>query len=281
VSALRSLALCLVLASGAVPALESQPVTSLETVMHRAGLFALQQRDALTSVRADEHYLQELRVAGGGVLQTRRLDSEIAFVQLSGREEWLAFRNVVKVDGEPTGTDTARLEKLFREGTIAEQGSRIAEENAIYNIGRLKRTFNIPTFPTYFLMPQQRSRLRFKRVSDKPDPSGLWEVSYEERERPTMVRTPERQDVPVKGRLWIAPDDGHVVRATLQVETPVESELQFTWRYDEKLASWVPSEMREAYRRIRHEKPPPRSYDIVCVATYSNYRRFGVEVRIR
>jgi hypothetical protein len=277
VSALRLLTLCLGLALAAAP--ESQPVTSIETVMHRASLFALQQRDALTSVRADEHYVQELR-SDGNVLQTRRLDSEIAFVQLSGREEWLAFRNVVRVDGDPTGTDTARLEKLFREGSLAAQGTRIAEENAIYNIGRLKRTFNIPSFPTYLLMPQQQPRLRFKRASREADPSGLWEVSYEERERPTMVRTPAGENVPVKGRFWIAPDDGHVVRATLRVETPIESDLQFTWRHDEKLAAWVPAEMRELYRRVRDVMPSGR-YDIACVATYSNYRRFGVDVKIR
>jgi hypothetical protein len=249
--------------------------------MDRAGEFALTQRDALGSVRADEVYLQDLRLADGQVLVSRRLESEIAFVQLTGHDDWLAFRNVVRVDGEATGTDTARLEKLFREGAIARQGTRIAEENAKYNLGALKRTFNIPTFPAYLLMPRQQPRLRFRRASPKVDASGLWVVEYEEGERPTMVRTPAREDVPVKGRLWIAPEDGHLARATLELTRPLKSDLAFTWRYDDALGTWVPLEMREHYRGVRSDLPQHRTYDIVGVATYSNYRRFVVDVRIK
>jgi hypothetical protein len=278
---LRTLALCAALLGSAVvlPASPVQP--PLATVLERVGRFALTQRDALSSVRADEIYRQELRAADGRLLDARLLESDIAFVQLSGRDDWLAFRNVMRVDGEATGTDTARLEKLFREGTIAGQGARIASENAAYNIGRLTRTFNIPTIVAHLLMPPQQPRLRFRRAHPGLDAAGLWIVDYEERERPTIVRTPSHDDVPVKGRLWIAPDDGHVVRATLEANRPVKSELEFTWRYDDRLATWVPSEMRERYRRIRSDVPGAREYDIVAVATYGNYRRFGVEVRIK
>jgi hypothetical protein len=79
------------LAAGVVTPQSDLP---LHVVVARASRFAVQQRDALTSVRADEDYTQEL-LAGGTVLQSRRLESEIAFVQLSDREEWLACRNVM------------------------------------------------------------------------------------------------------------------------------------------------------------------------------------------
>jgi hypothetical protein len=40
--------------------------------------------------------------------------------------------------------------------------------------------------------------------------------------------------------------------------------------------------MRERYRRVEDKaQRENRTYDIVAVATYSNYRRFGVDVRIK
>ena len=261
---------------------------SLETIIDRASRFALHQRETLSSVRADETYLQELRSLEGRLLQSRRLESEIAFVQLAGHEDWLAFRNVIRVDGEATGTDTGRLEKLFREGAAERQWQRIAEENAIYNLGRLHRTWNIPTLPMHLLMPMHRWRFRFKKESGS-DRDGPWVISYQERGSPTMVRTSDFKPVRVKGRLWISAGDGHLERATLESEVPLRSELEFVWRFDDKLAAWLPFEMRERYRRVRPDSvgkdaqsvTAGRRYDIVGVATYANYRRFAVDVRIK
>ncbi len=257
---------------------------TLDDVLARASKFAEQQRDALTSVRADERYRQEIK-ASDGVLRMRRLESEIAFVQLSDSPQWMAYRNVMTVDDEPTGSDPARLEKLFRRGARAAQGRRIAEENAAYNIGRLYRSFNIPTFPMHLLMRDQLGRFKFKKDSET-DIGGerVWELAYEERHRPTIVRTVAGGDVPVKGRMWIVPQEGRLLRATVRADVPVPTEIEFTWHHDQNLDAWVPFEMRERYRRILDEKSRLRNpvyYDIVAFATYSNYRRFGVDVRIR
>jgi hypothetical protein len=275
-----------VLAAGATPFnAQSAPSLSIKEVVARAGRFAEQQRDALTSVRADEHYSQELQFHDLTLVHRRQLESEVAFVQLSDSAEWLAFRNVRSVDGVDTGTDPARLEKLFREGAASNQGRRIAEENAIYNIGRLYRTFNIPTFALHILMPQNSQRFSFKKIAERQlGVDRVWEIEYDERQRPTIVRSLDGRRVPIKGRLWIVPEEGRLVRATLHASVPVTSELEFEWRHDANLNVWVPSEMRERYRRILYEKSPPRHpryYDIVSRATYDNYRRFGVDVRIR
>lgn len=259
--------------------------TSIKDVVARAGRFAGQQRDALASVRADERYTQEIQLENQQVFERRILESEIAFVQLSDSTEWLAFRNVLRVDGVPTGNDPARLETLFRLGAVLDQGRRIAEENAVYNLGRLHRTLNIPTFVLHVLMPHISERFRFKKAGERVlGPDIVWEIDYSERGRPTIVRTLEARAVPLQGKMWIVPADGRLVRATLVASVPVRSELEFEWRRDAALDAWVPSEMRERYRRILDEKPPRserRYYDIVSRATYTNYRRFGVDVRIR
>jgi len=264
----------------ATVSLAAQAELRLETVIERASHFVLQQRDALGNVRADEDYTQELQLAGGSVLQSRHLESEMAFVRLSQSEEWLAFRNVMRIDGVPTGTDTARLEQLFREGAISRQGRRIAEESAIHNIGNLQRTLNVPTIVTHLLMPGQQTRFRFRKRSESHTPERSWLVSFDERDRPTIVRTKAGRDVPLKGELAIAVDDGHLLRATLEATVPVRSELEFSWRHDAGLNAWVPAQMRERYRDVRETKTR-LTYDIIGVATYSNYRRFAVDVRIK
>ncbi|HET7217996.1 MAG TPA: hypothetical protein VFJ02_08100 [Vicinamibacterales bacterium] len=274
-----------VIASSAAPSSQSSSHLTVKNVVARAGRFAERQRDALTSVRADERYMQEIAFPDLNVTERRLLESEIAFVQLSDSAEWLAFRNVLRVDGVETGSDPARLEKLFRLGAVSEQGRRIAEENAVYNIGRLHRTLNIPTFVLHILMPQNSDRFKYRKAAERwLGADRVWELEYKERERPTIVRSLDGRAVPLEGRLWIVPEDGRLVRATLHASVPVTSDLEFEWRHDPGLDTWVPSEMRERYRRIPDEKSPPKSpryYDIISRATYGNYRRFGVDVRIR
>lgn len=276
----RALAVGAALLASATGLPATQSDVQLAAVIERASRFAVRQRDALSNARADEDYTQQL-LAGESVLQSRHLESEMAFVQLSDREEWLAFRSVMRIDGVPTGTDTARLEKLFREGAASLQGRRIAEESAIHNIGGLQRTLNVPTIVTHLLMPGQHTRFRFKKRSESPAPERAWLVSFAERERPTIVRTTTGRDVPLNGELSIAVDDGRLLRARLEANVPIKSELEFTWRHDAGLNAWVPARMQERYRNVRESKPTRLTYDIAAVATYSNYRRFDVQVRIK
>ena len=63
-----------------------------------------------------------------------------------------------------------------------------------------------------------------------------------------------------------------------------KAEIHVKWQRDAALDLWVPAEMREDYvgpwSAMTSAKRPER-YDIDGVATYSNYRRFTVDVRIR
>ena len=63
------------------------------------------------------------------------------------------------------------------------------------------------------------------------------------------------------------------------------AEIHVNWRRDEPLDLWVPCELRERYEGpwvgdAGTEQRLER-YDIDGVASYSNYRRFTVDFRIR
>jgi hypothetical protein len=271
--------------AAAASAASVAPQPSLDDVLERAGRFVEQHGDTLQSVRADEDYIQQLQYVEGSVFQERHLRSEVAFVRLPENNEWLAFRNVTHVDGIPTGADPGRLAVLVRERSSVARARQIADESASYNIGPLRRNLNIPTVVLQFLLPQHQRRFKFrKRLEERGGELPLWVIDYEERERPTIVRTVDRKDVPVAGRLWIVPSDGRVARATLLARSPVQTEMEFRWQEDARLGLWVPAEMRELYRDRRVDRVQQRTarpYDIRGVAKYSNYRRFDVEVKIR
>jgi hypothetical protein len=275
---------------------EAQPGQriSLDDVLVRAGEYAIEYGQALTSVLADEDYTQRLVWRrGGDLLQDRRLRSEIAFIRLTDSTEWLTFRNVLAVDGAPVAQSAGRLERLFRASTrsLPEQARLIAGESARYNLGPFTREINVPTTALHFVHPAHRANCRFDKereeiVAGEP----TWVVSFKERDRGSLVRRGDGRNLPAEGRLWIVPSNGRILRSELVVKDFVSGrggsrvEIHVTWRRDETLDLLVPGEMRERYEGPWTATRAPKQrerYDIDGVASYTNYRRFTVDVRIK
>jgi hypothetical protein len=263
---------------------------SLRQVLERAGSYSVSYGAALASVVADEDFLQELALRRDGtVLQRRRLESEIAFVKLAGTIEWLAFRSVLRVDGVAVTESGGQLERVFRETprSALAQATAIASESARHNLGPVQRNFNVPTTVLQFILPQHQDRFRFRKVAEERvdgEREPIWVVDFREQRRATFIRTPQGRDAPVEGRLWIAPEDGRIVRTRLAVDAGVQAEIDVAWQHDGRLALWVPVEMREAYRgpwmAVTSTSARQEGYDVRGVAKYSNYRRFEVDSRI-
>jgi hypothetical protein len=279
------LALAILTGSASVPLGTAAP--TLKEVLARAGQYAIDYGGALASVIADERFEQELVRRDGAVIGRRALESEIAFVKLAGTIEWLAFRNVLRVDGSDLPSAGGRLERLLREAppSALGQARAIAAEGARHHLGPVHRNFNVPTTVLQFLLPRHQDRFRFRKAGD--DRSGgeaVWIVEFRERDRATFIRTPEGRDAPSHGRLLIAPDDGRVVGSRLIVDAPIQAELEVTWQRDQRLGLWVPATMREQYRGRelvqRDANGKDQLFDVRGAATYSNYRRFEVDFRI-
>ena len=100
-----------------------------------------------------------------------------------------------------------------------------------------------------------------------------WVLRYQELGNPTIIRTRDRRDVPARGRAWVEPGSGRILRAEASVEPGlgVTGTIDVTFEVDERMGFAVPSKMSERYT----------NRNLVSVstgeATYSNYRRFTVD----
>jgi hypothetical protein len=206
------------------------------------------------------------------------LVSEFALVRVgdAGRTLWLAFRDVVDVDGRPVRDREERLQRLFRAppADALAQARAIAFESARYNIGDVVRTVNVPTLALEFLEPPAQTRSRFRKVREElVDGVRAWVVSFEERAKPTRIRTTTAQDVKTKGLVWIDPDTGRILKSELdpQLQRGLTARIATAYAADRRLGLWVPVEMTEVYGM--------ESRTLTATATYTNFRRFETDVK--
>lgn len=262
------------LAAIPLPATRAEP--DLSILLRRAGEYVRSYHETLTTIVADEMYVQRATRLNEDE-QKRTLKSEFALVRgAPGENLWLAIRDVVEVDGKRIA-EQSRLHALL---TDARDGLRaaalaIATEQAQYNLGDIFRTINIPTLPLEFLLPDRRSRFRFTRTGTVAlSGSSASAVSYEERSRPTIIRTPNGRDVVSKGMVWIDQTTGQVLKTELNTVGPrgLRAIITVTYGLEPRLGFLVPVTMHESYSA--------GTTQISAVATYSNFRRFETESRI-
>jgi len=265
----------LLLLIAALPALPAEQ-PDLRTVMARAGAYvATYQRD-FSLLLADERYDQD--VSSAATAERRVLVSEFALVRVDdgNRTLWLAFRDVVEVDGRAIRDRQERLQRLFLSPppNALAQARAIALESARFNIGDVVRTVNVPTLALEFLETAGQKRSKFRKTAEETA-AGVraWVVSFEERARPSLIRTPGGRDVRTNGLAWIDPLTGRILKTQLdpQLERGRAARITTDYAPDERLALWVPVRMTEAY-----ETEPAT---ITGEATYTNFRRFETEVR--
>ena len=257
-----------------LPATGAEP--DLSILLRRAGEYVRSYHETLTTIVADEMYVQRATRLNEDE-QERTLKSEFALVRgAPGEDLWLAIRDVVEVDGKRIA-EQSRLHALLTgaRGSLRAAALAIATEQAKYNLGDIFRTINIPTLPLEFLLPDRRSRFRFTRTGTVAlSGSSASAVSYEERSRPTIIRTPNGRDVVSKGMVWIDETTGQVLKTELNTVGPrgLRAVITVSYGFEPRLGFLVPVTMHESYSA--------GATQISAVATYSNFRRFETESRI-
>jgi hypothetical protein len=284
----------LISALAAVPLLAQAPADSdLDQLLARATWYAIDFVNKLSSVVAEERYIQDSNVAlatvaipalGGrgapgmnlprGSSKHRELRADFLIVKSAG-DMWTPFRDVFEVDHIPIRDREERLAKLFLnakpDASADEQAKAIADESGRYNLGAVQRTINNPVFALIFLQPDVRQRFKF--TDGKPDRKAgadIRVVDYVEESRPTVIAGRPGEDMPAFGRFWIENATGRVVKAEVRVEVKdIKANLTTTFRSDERLGIDVPNEFREEYDL--------RDGRVSGVASYARFRKFEVK----
>lgn len=280
----------LALLAGLAP--QSDRRLDLDTVLQRAGRYVEQYQREFSRLVCDERFTQKVRQARPVWSGTRppswtvssasrRLVSEFALIRVEHDDKWmwLGFRDVIEVDGRAVRAERNRLEALFSTSPadLLDRARAIADEGARHNLGQY-RTINTPTLALEYLDRSFQARQWYEKTGEENVSSvRTWRVAFEENAIPTVIRTPEGDDVPARGIAWVEPDTGRVVRTRLEPQhlaVPAQkSAIIVTYARDPRLGIWVPVKMEESHTRGQ--------VSVEGEATYSNCRRFEAIARIK
>jgi len=254
----------------------------LTDLLQKAGEYVARYEADFSALVAREDYVQRERGAQGGTIAaSRHLVSDVLLTRLEGDMPWTLFRDVYSVDGRPVRDREERLQELlqeFRTGTPG-RNRAILNESARYNLGAVWRNFNVPTIPLAFLRPRNWDRFAFTRKGTKKL-SGLPTevIEYREEVSPTVIREHWTKDIFARGRFWLDPAEGAVVKSEMLLyssnnSTTLRVEITVSYGRPRDLAVWVPATMDEVYEVARAGRT--REY-VEGTATYKNFRKFEV-----
>jgi hypothetical protein len=255
---------------------------ALPDLLTRAGRYVTSYQVDFAAVVGHENYVQtythrRLAYPLPTTITRRALNAELAFGWFPNQQAWFGFRDVYEVDGRRIANRERRTSRLFFEDRSGNQLKRVLDESARFNLGPIRRNFNVPMLPLLFLESSNQARLRFELQEEMEPVDGIWAavVRYMEIAVPTFIQHNNR-NAPAEGRFWIEPDTGRIVRSALRVEHDAVDVRIATWyRPDERLGLLVPARMHEVYddRRRLDEH-------VECWATYSRFQRFETETKI-
>lgn len=249
--------------------------TDFAEIVSRARAYVVEYEHALSEVRAEERYVQQVVDADGRVVETLALVSEFMVFQLRPAEDWFAFREVIEMDGQPRhdpdfGFDELRLAPS---SDVVRRAREMSAASARHNLGDLVRTINLPTFALAFLRPVNRDHVRFEKLgAEVLEGRHTCVIGYVEVGRPTLIATPGGDDLVTRGRFWVVPADGRIVRSELitgDARSGWIGVITVTYRPSAVLGIWYIAEMAELYTRW----PNGSGERVTATATYSKLRR--------
>lgn len=249
---------------------------------------------------AREHYVQEIKrrpsttgllasYGGGITVERRTLDSEVALVQVGRDDLWLLARDIERVDDRalpPSERGSlANATPDTRDAALA-YFRELADRGARFNIGDVDRNINVPTLALWFLSGSNRTRFAFRRTGRETVGRVACDVlSYEEHRAPYLLQV-QGVPAPTRGRIWVAPATGLVVRTELiladdaaargRAATGTRAVITVDYAHSSDVDSWVPASMTERY----DARQGLGTEFIVGRAEYRDFRRFDVQMRL-
>jgi hypothetical protein len=261
------------------------PTSPLNELLARASKYVTEYEEQFSTVIGDERYAQRFTqmrsidretATTRPTVDTRTLKSEVSLSWFPDVHGWFGFRDVIDVDGKPLKDRDRRLATLFFTKPTGKLLKQALQESSRYNLGTIRRNFNVPMVALQFLAADIRSHFRFEEAQrERIGDVTVRVVRYQEIGHPTMILVDE-MDAPSSGRFWIEPDTGRVLKTEL-VNGDRNADIRIvTWyKPDARLEMLAPARMTESYDYTQ------RLYDAIeCEATYTNFRRFETGARI-
>jgi hypothetical protein len=260
----------------------------LDQILQRAAAHVEQQARAMSDIVMQEDYLQ---VAKGTVrghdlpdVMTRKTRADlVVLLDVGAPGTWAPFRDVYEVDGKPVKDRSEHVSQLVAKIASGSPRDAVAihDESARFNLNAfgvdIDRTVNTPLTTLMFLRTANQPRSSFHLGSvERIDGVTCRIVEFSEESRPSLIESVAGSSA--RGRFWIEPASGHVLRSELRAEAAITRDwtrfvrATITVRYAEEhaLNAWVPTAMDEQYELNASDEV------ITGHAAYSNYRRFGV-----
>jgi hypothetical protein len=275
-------------AASASPSAQRQG-RALDDLLDRATRYVLAYEQSFSLLVAHETYVQEIRrppnpgtnlsrsnpgggMLAGGPMKVQELRSDFLLVQLGEGAGWMQVRDPFEVNTLKLRDRDEYLISLFVSNHPArfEEADRVVEGAKKFNIGTVERSVNHPTLAMMFLHPRVRERFQFDDQGvDVVNLRSFVRLGYREIARPTLIKTTHGRDLALTGNLWVDSATGAVVKTELNVADPeVRAQVTVTFRNDDKLRLWVPSQMEEYYKAAQSLD------EIFATATYTNVRKY-------
>lgn len=254
------------------------PDVSPRAVVARAAESLTALKKSLEFVLADENAEQRVVNAEGRLVQSRRTSGDFFLSYVVADGGWLSVRDLAVVDDQPV-QNRDDLRALLTQGSMLRIGRALADRNARFNIGPVMRNFNDPMLAAVLLDDRHRGRLRFQRRRvDVADGTAIAVLSFEERDRPTLIRGAGGEPIFTRGELHVDAATGQLRRSAITMKVgPTSASLTTTFALVERLNQWLPSQMDERYDHTSSKE----QVSVLVTSTYTNYRRFEATGRIK
>lgn len=236
----------------------------------RVRAYASRYVETMQSVVAHEQYEQSL-TARRATPRSSTLRSDVLSLRVPGTREPVWFRDVYEVDGRKVRDREDRLLRLLESNAPGRLDDlrRIAAEGARFNLGSVPRTTNVPDLVFAYLTasPAQVTLSSPKDATIRGERVAL--LRFDEVGTPTIVRGTAGRDLPARGRVWVEPATGVLVRGEVTLgDSYSTSTTTVDFVPHPRVAVRVPSRMDETFRT-------PTEFGI-GTATYTDVRVFGV-----
>lgn len=253
------------------------PATPVDDLLRASATYLSEYERQMSAVVSEEHYQQ--RATTRTFPESRTLRSDVLVIADEGYG-WIGFRDVYEVDGRRVRDRDERLVRLFLKPNPdrERQVRRIVEESTRFNLNaggvQVQRSINMPMMALRFLRGPNQDRSSFT-LEGREAIDGVTSavVSFLEHGMPRIIRSAD--DAAARGRFWIDPASGRVLRTSLLFETrddriSITSRIEVAFAPETRLGLWVPVSMTEEHKFA--------AVVLTGRALYSNFRRFSVDV---